>query len=176
MRALAVAILALALSGCGYHALYGDQADSASLEELGSVYIAPVSSRDGQVLRNYLIERLNQNEQPGYPAHTLAIALQIQSTGIALSRDNTTSRTNITAVANFILSDAATNKPVLKGVIRATTSYDVLQSDYATLVSREDAVNRTLREVSDEMRTRVAVYFTDRKTRGPETAVRTSAP
>jgi LPS-assembly lipoprotein len=137
MRALAAAILTLALAGCGYHPLYGDSADSASPEELGSVYIAPISNRDGQVLRNFLIEQLDQNAQPGNPAHTLTIGLQVQSTGIALSRDNTTSRTNITAVANFQLVDSATNKPVLKGVVRATTSYDVLQSDYATLASRE---------------------------------------
>jgi LPS-assembly lipoprotein len=178
MRSFAPALLALALAvaGCGYHPLYGNHADSASIAELGSVYVSPISNREGQILRNFLIEGLNENEQPGYPTHTLVISLQIQSTGIALSRDNTTSRTNITAAANFQLIDSATNKPVLKSLARATTSYDVLQSDYATLVSRDDAVNRTLREVSDEIRTRIGVYFNDRKTRGRDTASRTSAP
>jgi LPS-assembly lipoprotein len=164
------------VAGCGYRPLYGDRADSASTAELAGIYVAPLPNRDGQILRNYLIERLSENEQPGHPTHTLTIALRIQATGIALSRDNTTSRTNITAVADFILVDPQNNRAVLKGVVRASSSYDVLQSDYATLVSREDAVNRTLREVSDEMRTRLAVFLTDIKTRGPATAVRTSAP
>jgi LPS-assembly lipoprotein len=172
----AIFVLALALAGCGYHPLYGERASSASTAELGSVYVGPIPNRDGQILRNYLVEQLNQNAQPGNPTHALTVNLQIQSTGIALSRDNTTSRTSITAVANFTLVDTSTNKPVLTSLARATTSYDVLQSDYATLVSREDAVNRTLREVSDEMRLRLAVYFSDRKTRGPETAARTSVP
>ncbi|HTI87911.1 MAG TPA: LPS assembly lipoprotein LptE [Alphaproteobacteria bacterium] len=178
MKLLAAALFALtlAVAGCGYHPLYGTQARSASTTELGSVYVGPIANRDGQILRNFLIEQLNENEQPGNPTHTLTVNLQIQSTGIALSRDNTTSRTSITAVAAFTLVAAATNKPVLNSRARATTSYDVLQSDYATLVSREDAVNRTLREVSDEMRTRLAVYFSDRKTRGPATAARTSNP
>ncbi|MGE5539746.1 MAG: LPS assembly lipoprotein LptE [Gemmatimonas sp.] len=174
-RALAIALVLL-LAGCGYHPLYGTRADSASADELASIYVGPVPNREGQILRNYLIERLSENAQPGNPTHTLQIALSIQATGVALSRDNTTSRTNITAIANFVLSEPATNRPVLKGVVRATSSYDVMQSDYATLVSREDAVNRTLREVSDEMRTRLAVYFTDRKTRGPEAAAKTSSP
>jgi LPS-assembly lipoprotein len=172
----AIIVLALTVAGCGYHPLYGKHANSVSTAELGKIYISPIPNRDGQILRNFLIEGLNDNDQPGYPTHTLTVNLAIQSTGIALSRDNTTSRTNITAIANFVLVDASTNKQVLKSVARGTTSYDVLQSDYATLVSREDAVNRTLREVADEMRIRLSVYFTDLKTRGPNTASSASAP
>ena len=170
MRILAVVLIASLLAGCGYHPLYGDHTDSASSAELANIYVAGIPNREGQILRNYLIERLSDNAQPGYPTHTLTISLRIQSTGIALSRDNTTSRTNITATANFVLVDSAANRPVLKGVSRATTSYDVLLSDYATLVSREDAENRTLREVSDDLRTRLAVYLSDLKARGPEAA------
>jgi hypothetical protein len=46
---------------------------------------------------------------------------------------------------------------------RATDAYDVLVSDYATLVSRDDAVDRAIHELSDDIRTRLAVYFQNRK-------------
>jgi LPS-assembly lipoprotein len=91
------------------------------------------------------------------------VGLSVASTGVSLSRDNTTSRTSITTTARYSLVDSASGRALFSATSRATDAYDVLVSDYATLVSRDDAVNRALREVSDDIRTRLAVYFQDRK-------------
>lgn len=155
--------LCLALSGCGYHPLYGERPTGVSTEDLALVYVAGIPDRAGQQLRNNLVQRLNPSGQPSRPIYTLNVALSVMSTGVSLSRDNTTSRTSITAVAKYGLIDSSSGKSVFAGTSRATDAYDVLLSDYATIVSRDDAVNRALREVSDDMHTRLAVYFQDRR-------------
>lgn len=162
---ISVALLALCLgvAGCGYHPLYGQRATGVSSEDLAQVYVAGIPDRPGQILRNDLIQRLNPSGQASRPTYTLTIGLSVTSTGVSLSRDNTTSRTSITTAATYSLVDSATGKALFSGTSRATDAYDVLISDYATLVSRDDAVNRAIREVSDDIRTRLAVYFQDRK-------------
>lgn len=168
MKAAVVLLaLCLGLAGCGYRALYGESTTSVSSEDLARIYVAGISDRPGQQLRNNLVARLNPSGQPAQPAYTLNVLLGITSTGVSLSRDNTTSRTSITTSAKFTLIDSATGKAVFTATSRATDAYDVLVSDYATLVSRDDAVNRALREIADDIRTRLAVYFQDRKVRAP---------
>jgi LPS-assembly lipoprotein len=164
MRIVAAAFaLCLGLAGCGYHPLYGERATSVSTEDLSQIYVAGIPDRPGQILRNDLIQRLNPNGQPTRPIYTLTVGLAVTSTGVSLSRDNTTSRTSITTTANYTLTDTTTGKALFSSRSRATDAYDVLVSDYATLVSRDDAVDRAIREISDDIRTRLAVYFQDRK-------------
>lgn len=155
--------LCLGLAGCGYHALYGDGATGVSTDDLALVYVGGIPDRPGQQLRNNLVQRLNPSGQPSRPTYTLNVSLSIASTGVGLSRDNTTSRTSITTSATYTLLESDSGKALFTATSRATDAYDVLLSDYATLVSRDDAVNRALREVSDDIRTRLAVYFQDRK-------------
>jgi LPS-assembly lipoprotein len=155
--------LCLVFAGCGFRPLYGDHALSASDEDFASIYVAPISDRTGQQLRNFLLERINAGGQPGRPLYTLNIALAVQTTGIAISRDNTTSRTNITLVANYSLADAATGRVFSKGISRASDAYDVLVSDYATLSAHDDAITRASRELADDLKTRLAVFLQNRK-------------
>jgi LPS-assembly lipoprotein len=164
MKAIgAILALCLVLAGCGYQPLYGDRANAVTSEDLGLVYIAPVSDRSGQQLRNFLLEDINANGQPSRPIYTLTISLSVVSTGVSLSRDSTTSRTSITATAKYSLSETASGKKLFSSTSRGTDAYDVLVSDYGTLASQDDATKRALREVSSDMRTQIAVYFRGRK-------------
>jgi LPS-assembly lipoprotein len=159
----ALIALCLMLAGCGYQPLYGDRANAVTSEDLALIYIAPISDRSGQQLRNFLLEELNFSGQPSRPIYTLAIGLSVVSTGVSLSRDTTTSRTSITTTAKYSLSETASGKLLFSSTSRGTDAYDVLVSDYGTLVSQDDAVKRALREVSSDMRTQIAVYFRGRK-------------
>jgi LPS-assembly lipoprotein len=159
--------LCLAVAGCGYHPLYGNRADAAKAADMSLVYVAAIPDRPGQQLRNYLLEQVNANGQPARPIYTLQVSLAISSTGVSLSRDNTNSRTSITATAKYSLSETASGKTLFASTSRGTDSYDVLLSDFATLSSRDDAVDRTLREIADDMGTQLAVYFQNLKVGGP---------
>ena len=159
----AILALCFVLVGCGYQPLYGDRANAVTSEDLALIYIAPVPDRNGQQLRNFLLEELNASGQPSRPIYTLTIGLNVVSTGVSLSRDSTTSRTSITATAKYSLTETGSGKSLFSSTSRGTDAYDILISDYGTLVSQDDAIKRALREVSSDMRTQVAVYFRGRK-------------
>ena len=48
---------------------------------------------------------------------------------------------------------------MLSGNVNSTSSFNILTSDFATLSAESDARARSLREISDEIRTRVAVFL-----------------
>lgn len=171
MKRLLIAPLALSLTlglaACGFHPLYGDYKSSVPAADFASVYIAPISDRSGQQLRNFLIQRLNFSGQPQRPLYTLTISLSLRGSGLALARDNTTTRASLTGTANYTITDTATGKVIGRGVSRSTDSYDVLVSDFATLSARDDAQTRVLRELSNDLQTRLAVFLANRK-RNPD--------
>lgn len=160
-------LLSLALAACGFHPLYGDHASGATDADFASVYIAPMSDRSGQQLRNFLLERVEAGGQPSRPLYVMNIGLALQSSGLAISRDNTTSRASITGTAKYTIVDSATGQVLARGTSRATDSYDVLLSDFATLSARDDANTRVLREISDDLKTRLAVFLQSRKPMPP---------
>ena len=126
---ISILALCLVLAGCGYHPLYGDRADAVTSEDLALIYVAPVSDRSGQQLRNFLLEELNASGQPSRPIYTLTSSLNVAATGVSLSRDSTTSRTSLTATAQYALSETASGKVLFSAKSRATDAYDILLSD-----------------------------------------------
>ncbi|MCW5774643.1 MAG: hypothetical protein KIT16_23565, partial [Rhodospirillaceae bacterium] len=67
---------ALALGGCGYRPLYGDRGTSDAVNvsgELARVKIAGIADRRGQILRNYLLDRMNPAGEPADPRYVLII-------------------------------------------------------------------------------------------------------
>jgi LPS-assembly lipoprotein len=61
--------------------------------------------------------------------------------------------------AQFFLRPVGGQTAVLTGTSSSTTSYDILSNPFATTVSEDDARERALREVADDIRTRLALYF-----------------
>jgi LPS-assembly lipoprotein len=45
------------------------------------------------------------------------------------------------------------------GIAVVRNSYDLLRNKFATLAAEDDARTRALRELAEEIRTRLAIYF-----------------
>src|SRR3546814_20583964 len=78
---------------------------------------------------------------------------------LCVRRDETASRANLRMEAEFVLLSYDSEAPVLSGKSSSTTSYDILDNPFATTVSEDDARKRALREVADDIQTRLALYF-----------------
>ena len=155
---LGTAILA---SACGFRPLYGEHAVGANAaDQLAAVRIEPIADRSGQVLYNALRDDLNPLGRPSSPDYRLHVKLDENLEDLALRTDETATRVNITLTATYALFSGDAKEPVLKGVTRTTTAYNVLDSPYATLTSQEDARARALDDIAREIRTRLAVYLT----------------
>ena len=155
-------IATLILAACGFQPLYGGGQgvmDGAVMADMAAVRIAPISDRVGQIVRNDLLDRLNPFGQPASPQYSLFVALEEAKEGLAIQIDDTVTRFNLTLTANYSLNEAATGVVLASGSVRATAAYNVLRSDFANVIAERDAQRRAARVVSDELKTRLAVYF-----------------
>ena len=159
-----VLLAALTLAACGFQPLYAKRAtgDSAAVQ-MSQIRVAPIPDRVGQQVRNHLLDGLNPRGRPREPRYRLDVTLQEQKVGLAIESDDTVSRINLTLNAQFVLEDLAAQAVVLRGATTTIAAYNLILSDYANLIAEQDAKRRATRELADEIKTRVAVYFSRRQ-------------
>ncbi len=157
--------LGLVLAGCGYQPLYGQRgADNASVvDELALIRIEGIPDRTGQKMYNMLRERLNPYGKPEQAKYALSVALTETRQNLLLEKDETATRANLTLRASFILRRLDDDTVLVTGSSRSVTSYDILSSQFATVISQEDARERCARAISDDMRTRLALALQPRE-------------
>ena len=102
---------------------------------------------------------LNADGQPVSPDYRLKVELTETLMELGVRRDETATRANLNMVAQFSLLDITGNEILLVGKSSSTTSYDILETPYATTVSEDNARERALREVADDIQIRLVVYF-----------------
>ena len=68
-------------------------------------------------------------------------------------------RANLTVKAQYRLVSLAGGETLVSGDNSITVSYNILDSEYATQAAEKDARARAVRELSEEIRTRLGVYF-----------------
>jgi len=144
------------LAGCGFQPLLGRQPGSSVPDELAAIRIAPVPDRSGQLLRNALLDTLTPRGAASASKYTLAIRLHEPRQTIAVRRDDVISRSSYGAVASFELIDREGRK-IATGTSSFTTDYEITVSEYATRASLENARNRTLVLIADDIRNQLAL-------------------
>ena len=157
--ALAVA----ALAGCGFRPMHATYADGAVSDQLARIYVATISDRIGQRVRNELLDRLTPKGVPLNNAYRLEINLTAAQPPSALSSADLATRRNFSLNANYSLIGADGKKPLIKGRYRALASYDIVDSEYATLAAIEYAEGLAAIQVADAIFTRLSLYFTSKR-------------
>jgi LPS-assembly lipoprotein len=157
-RRFLVAIAPLALAACGFEPIHATRQGREINRDLAGIRIAPIPDRSGQLLRNYLLDRLTPQGQVAAASYTLTIQLIEPRQTLALRRDDVISRSSYTATASFTLVDAS-GKRVVSGASNFSTDYEITSSEYATLISLQNARDRVLEIVSDDIRSQLAAYF-----------------
>lgn len=160
--AFAGAALSL-LSGCGFRPLYGRSSVSGRpdvLEALARVRVRTIPDRQGQRLRQILREKLASNGETSAVELEVSLAQQIQELGVR--PDSTTSRANLIFIAGLALIENGAR--VYGDSVQAIVSYNILDDQYGTVSSQSDAEDRALRQIADEIKSRLGVYFDRRLT------------
>lgn len=162
LRPFIGAILAsLCLAGCGFTPVYGTMGgDGGDVPaQLAQVGVATIPERSGQVLRTMLQQRLAAAERPNSFPYALRINLDERLINLGLQPDAVTTRTQVRVIARYRLVDRKTGQPVFDARARTTTSFNILESEYATDVSAQSARERALRAISEEIVQQLALYF-----------------
>lgn len=157
-RFLATAAAAL-LAGCGFQPLYGRGQSAAVDADLARTEIAVIPDRLGQQVHNYLLDRINRKGRPTAPRHRLDVTLKSDKVTLGIERDLTATRAKLMLTANFALTDLATGDVVLRRSARSANSYNIVDSALATRSAELDAIDRAAREVAEEIRLILALYF-----------------
>ncbi|MBL8645225.1 MAG: hypothetical protein JNK21_14935, partial [Rhodospirillaceae bacterium] len=89
--------------------------------------------------------------------YDLDIALNKQIVELGVRPDSTTSRANMIMTATFAVYEAGTR--LYGDTSQAIVSYNILDDQFATVASQAAAEDRALRQLGDDIKTRVAVYF-----------------
>ncbi len=164
LKSLVGAVLLLmtfALSACGFQPLYGRPQEGAlsPAEHMAAVRIAPLPDRIGQQLHNLLRDRLNPRGQPRDAAYELKVELVESRQELSIRKDETATRANLVVSAQFFLQEAGSERILLRGLATSTNSYNILTSQFATTYAELNARKRGLREISEDIRTRLGIYF-----------------
>jgi LPS-assembly lipoprotein len=152
------AALALALSACGFEPLYGERANGSAAEAFEMVRISVIADRSGQILRNYLLDDLQPRGARGPGRYSLDIRLQEPRQELAVRRDDSAARIGYSAAAIFVLN-APDGRRLLGGSSSASTTFEISDSEFATLSSYSSARSRSLQDISADIRNQLAIYF-----------------
>jgi len=162
------------LAGCGFRPLYGttgEHANSRVVASLAQVRVLAIPDRLGQKLRNFLIDKLNPAGQPTRPRYALSVKTNVSRTDLGIQRDETATRAKLVLSTVYTLRDTRADTVLLEGTAQSTNSFNIVTSDFATLSAETDALDRAAREISDDIKTRLGIYFSAAR---PATAPRRS--
>ena len=149
------------LHGCGFRPLYGEPTPGVSSAEFALIKVEPIKDRIGQLLRNHLRTAFNPKPRTQKPRYLLKTRVSQSTASLAVRKSAFATRANLTVAANFHLLNAATAKPLFSETRSITVSYNILDSEYATLAAEKDARNRAVKELSEDIRIQLSVYFSN---------------
>jgi hypothetical protein len=142
---------------------------SAVSDEFSSIKVNMIEGRSGQVLRNDLTNALSPRGEPALPEYTLIARLDEPQRNLAFQRNNSVSFVGYSMIAYWTLLDK-NGTIVYASSSSSTLNYAISTSQYATAVSAENTRDLVALDISQDIRNKLAQYFTAKKTAAPSDA------
>ncbi|MAN78994.1 MAG: hypothetical protein CMM77_00865 [Rhodospirillaceae bacterium] len=165
---IAGALAAGTLSGCGFRPLYGRSGGRDLGDTLAQVEIAPVrnntldgrdTARVGQQLHNALLEGLSPRGASSQQIYRLIATLNESISSLAVQKSADATRADLTLNSSFTLWDLRTGDQLYSGNSRAVSSFNILNSEFATLMAEKGARDGAVRQLADDIRLKVAIFL-----------------
>lgn len=162
MRHFIILLSLLTLTACGFRPVYGVNRDTpiGVEEQLGKVEIANIPDREGQYLRNALIDRFYRDGRPFDPAYILTVSsVQETITDLDITKTSDTTRTQLRLGINYTLTDKTTGQQLFTRQATSVNSYNVLGSEFATRVTEENARENALDDLARQVELQINLYL-----------------
>lgn len=144
----------LLLGACGFQPLYGSGAgDTQSVTEgLNSISIQNIPDREGQFLRNALIDRFYKGGRPSEIDYILTVSpIRETKRDLDITVESDTTREQLRLDTFMRLTREGTDEVIMERQLYALSSFNVSSYEYATRVSenasREDALDDLARQI-----------------------------
>jgi LPS-assembly lipoprotein len=169
MRKLTVLAMLLVIAGCGYRPLYAtDESGMSIATELSNIAIQETGTRIGQQIRNRLVSTMRPAGQEGQDTYRLVLTPVLADTVQAdqglmdVNGRRGIKRSQVRLIVSFDLYDQRTGKVVKSGKSFSNVGYDILYEPIADRQAKANATERSVLEVSTDIRTRLAAYMASR--------------
>ncbi|MFH1158436.1 MAG: LPS assembly lipoprotein LptE [Pseudomonadota bacterium] len=144
-------------SGCGFEPMHA--AGTSVMPDAG-IEISNIPDRDGQYLRNQLIDRLDAAGRPADAPYQLRFStLSKTVVNLGIEKTATATRAQMQIATQMQLVERRTGKVLLQRPLRATGAYNLLDNQLATLTSQQNTTENLLQEISDDAVTELSLYF-----------------
>jgi LPS-assembly lipoprotein len=164
-RRSALVLLAATLGGCGFRPLYASRGPHDWDPDLAAIAVSPMRDRPGQVLTLALRENLNPSGVSVAPRWRLEALLTISRSDLGIQRNATATSSEITVTATYTLVDVKSGARIYSSSSRAVGDFNQLNDAYATQVGADDAQDRALQELAEEITLRMALFVRQQRTK-----------
>jgi LPS-assembly lipoprotein len=162
MKNFILMVALLSLAACGMRPVYGVNRDMpvGVEEKLEQVSIGNIPDREGQYLRNALIDRFYRSGRPSSPAYTLNFTPVTESrTELDITKASDTTRAQLRLYTTMSLNNSGTGQTLFSRDLTAITSYNVLGNEFATRVTEDNARTNALDELARQAEMHTGLYF-----------------
>ena len=149
----------LLTAACGFEPLYGNGPGQVRPAAFAQIEISSIAERNGQYLRQEIIDRLQPHGASAKPLYVLAVGTVEAKGDQTISKDATVTRSFIRQTANYTLTDKRTGKTLIARQLISSNSYNNLFSEFGTIVTEEDARQRSLHEIAERLTQQLSAYF-----------------
>ncbi len=154
----------VSLASCGFTPMYGTGHDGGAeagiRAELSHIHIDNVKNREGQFLRNALIDRFYIDGRPSQINYVLSLSdIDESRSDLDITKSSDATRAQLRVATTMTLRDADTQEIVLQRPLRSITSFNVLTSEFATRVSEQAARENTLNDIARQVELQIGLYL-----------------
>ena len=154
-------LLFFVFHSCGYQPIYSD--NTYANKQILSISVKNIKNRSGQILKNSLLNQINPERERVITKYNLVVDLSESKEELAFRKDMSATRTDLENTAIYSLIEIKSGEIILKQEIKSKSSFDVVESVYATLVAEKDARQKNLSVLSDSIYTNLVIFFKNKK-------------
>jgi len=151
-----VIAMLIALSGCGFESVYGSASRKPGAAQLREIEVEPIANRNGQILRNHLIDMFDPLRDRANKRFVLRASVTETPGIVTLRRDNVISRGGYSATVSFQIYDRASGRQLVSGGSTIQTDFEIADSEYSTRAARENARERVMQILAEEVREQIS--------------------
>ncbi|MFP4314033.1 MAG: LPS assembly lipoprotein LptE [Alphaproteobacteria bacterium] len=162
MRNFFLLSLLFLLPACGFSPVYGNFSGNTYSQQdlLSYVSIDNIPDREGQYLRNVLIDRFYRHNRPANPQYILSFSpIQESVRDLDITESSDSTRGQLRLDTQVVLSDSITGEILLKRDLSAITSYNILRSEFANRVSEQNTRRNALDDLAEKIERHITLYF-----------------
>lgn len=142
--------LPIALAACGFTPAYGPNGPAKGLK--GTIRAADPTDKNGFDLVAALESHFGRPQNMRYD---LAYTIRTKAEGTGIATDNSITRYNLVGAIDWTLTDRASTARIAGGTVESFTSWSATGSTVEGLSAEEDAAQRLMQILADQIATRI---------------------